>query len=50
VRDPERAAAMGRAGRTRAVERFAWDAVARETVDVYREARAGRLGASTAAG
>jgi alpha-maltose-1-phosphate synthase len=34
--DPERAAAMGRAGRARAIESFAWPAIARETVDVYR--------------
>jgi starch synthase len=36
VRDPERAAAMGAAGRRRAVEHFAWDAIARETVEIYR--------------
>jgi starch synthase len=35
VRDPERAAAMGRAGRERAVGAFAWPAIARETVAVY---------------
>jgi starch synthase len=35
--DPERAAEMGRAGRARAVEAFAWPAIARETVEVYRE-------------
>jgi starch synthase len=34
--DPERAAEMGRAGRARAVEAFAWPAIARETVEVYR--------------
>ena len=34
--DPERAAAMGRAGRARAVESFAWPAIAEETVSVYR--------------
>ena len=33
--DPERAAAMGRAGRERAVERFGWDAIARRTLEVY---------------
>jgi starch synthase len=27
--------AMGRAGRLRAVERFGWDAIARQTVDLY---------------
>jgi alpha-maltose-1-phosphate synthase len=35
VRDPARAAEMGRAGRARAVERFAWPAIARETVALY---------------
>jgi starch synthase len=34
--DPTRAAAMGKAGRERAVERFSWQAVAERTVDVYR--------------
>ncbi len=33
--DPDRAAAMGAAGRDRAVREFGWDAVARETVKVY---------------
>jgi alpha-maltose-1-phosphate synthase len=36
VRDPERAAEMGRAGRARVVERFAWAAIAEETVALYR--------------
>lgn len=36
VADPERAAAMGRAGRQRAVEHFGWDAIAERTVEVYR--------------
>jgi starch synthase len=36
--DPGRADAMGRAGRTRAVEQFGWDAIARQTVDVYQRA------------
>jgi starch synthase len=35
VRNPARAAEMGRAGRARAVERFAWPAIARETVALY---------------
>ncbi|NLU78821.1 glycogen synthase [Micromonospora sp. HNM0581] len=34
--DPERAAALGRAGRHRAVEHFSWDAVAARTLDLYR--------------
>ena len=33
--DPGRAAAMGRAGRERAVAEFAWDAIARQTLEVY---------------
>jgi starch synthase len=41
VRDPARAAEMGRAGRARAVERFAWPAIAQETAALYeRLARA----------
>lgn len=34
--DPERAAAMGRAGRARVEERFSWRAVAAQTLDFYR--------------
>jgi starch synthase len=33
--DPERAARMGRAGRRRALERFAWPAIAAETAALY---------------
>jgi starch synthase len=36
VADPERAAAMGLAGRERAVSKFAWPAIARETSELYR--------------
>jgi starch synthase len=36
LRDPERAAEMGRAGRKRAVEAFDWAAIAAETVEAYR--------------
>jgi starch synthase len=36
VRNPERAAEMGRAGRARAVEHFAWPAIAAQTVALYR--------------
>ena len=36
VRDPGRAAAMGRAGRERAVSEFAWPAIAEQTSAVYR--------------
>ena len=36
VRDPERAAEMGRAGRRRAIEAFSWDAIAEQTLEVYR--------------
>ncbi|MFD4628355.1 glycogen synthase [Streptomyces sp. NPDC058284] len=35
--DPERAGAMGTAGRHRVLREFGWDAVARRTVDVYEE-------------
>ena len=34
--DPERAAAMGAAGRERAVAEFAWESIAEQTVAVYR--------------
>ncbi|MBO4205823.1 glycogen synthase [Micromonospora echinofusca] len=34
--DPAGTAALGRAGRRRAVEHFSWDAIAARTVDVYR--------------
>lgn len=33
--DPDRAAAMGRAGRERAVTHFGWDAIARRTLELY---------------
>ena len=36
VGDPERAAGMGRAGRERAVEAFAWPAIAEQTSQLYR--------------
>jgi alpha-maltose-1-phosphate synthase len=36
VEDPERAREMGRAGRRRAVEEFAWTTVAERTLEVYR--------------
>ncbi|PRY18037.1 glycogen synthase [Kineococcus rhizosphaerae] len=36
VSDPDRARAFGAAGRTRALERFSWDAIAARTVEVYR--------------
>lgn len=40
--DPDRAAAMGRAGRRRAVDRFSWSAIAQRTVALYRELLAAR--------
>ncbi len=40
VADPARAAEMGRAGRRRAVEHFAWPAIARATVEIYAALRA----------
>jgi starch synthase len=36
VADPERAFRMGEAGRRRAVEHFAWDRIAAQTVELYR--------------
>jgi starch synthase len=39
VRDPARAAAMGAAGRRRAVEHFSWDAIAQQTLGVYESVR-----------
>jgi starch synthase len=36
VADPDRAAAMGRAGRQAVVERFAWPAIAEQTAALYR--------------
>jgi starch synthase len=39
VADPTRAAAMGRAGRERVLERFGWDSVAEQTLAVYRSLR-----------
>jgi starch synthase len=39
VSDPDRAAAMGRAGRQRAIEAFSWAAIAEQTLEVYRSAR-----------
>ena len=36
IADPERARAMGRAGRERAVSSFAWPAIARQTSQLYR--------------
>jgi len=39
LNDPDRAAAMGIAGRQRAATHFGWDAIAAQTVDVYRWAQ-----------
>jgi starch synthase len=39
VRDPHRAAAMGKAGRERAVDLFSWEAIAEQTVTVYMSLR-----------
>ena len=36
VRDPDRARAMGRAGRQRVIERFAWPAIAEQASALYR--------------
>jgi alpha-maltose-1-phosphate synthase len=37
VADPERAAAMGKAGRRRVLEHFAWPAIAEQTAALYRD-------------
>ncbi|PKQ26016.1 MAG: glycogen synthase [Actinobacteria bacterium HGW-Actinobacteria-4] len=37
VADPERAARMGAAGRTRATEHFSWHTIGERTLDVYRD-------------
>nr|MDT0657220.1 glycogen synthase [Micromonospora sp. DSM 115978] len=37
--DPDRCAELGRAGRRRAVEHFSWDAIAEQTVSLYRAVR-----------
>ena len=36
IKDPARAAAMGLAGRRRAVEHFSWSRIAEDTLEVYR--------------
>jgi starch synthase len=36
VADPERARAMGQAGRRRVLEHFAWPAIAEQTAALYR--------------
>jgi len=41
LEDPERARAMGLAGRRRAAENFSWEAIAEKTLEVYRRAIAG---------
>lgn len=38
LEDPDRAAAMGAAGRIRAAEHFSWDTIAERTLQVYRSA------------
>ncbi len=43
--DPDRAAAMGRAGRLRAIEHFGWPAIAARTVSLYESVLAERPGA-----
>ena len=42
TRDPDRAAAMGRAGRQRAVKHFDWSRIAAQTAQLYAELVAGR--------
>ncbi|GAA2181697.1 glycogen synthase [Brooklawnia cerclae] len=38
TRDPQRAAAMGRAGRQRCIDEFSWEKIAKQTVEVYEAA------------
>ncbi len=38
TRDPERATAMGKAGRQRCIDEFSWEKIAQETVAVYEAA------------
>ncbi|HZE06873.1 MAG TPA: glycogen synthase [Solirubrobacteraceae bacterium] len=46
IADPGLATAMGRMGRRRAIERFSWPTIARETIEVYRRVtQADRSGA-----
>jgi len=35
VTDPDRAAAMGRAGRQRAIDAFSWETIAERTQQIY---------------
>lgn len=39
LRDPDRARAMGRSGRKRVIERFAWPAIAEQTAALYHATR-----------
>ena len=39
--DPDRAREFGKAGRRRAVESFAWPAIAQQTSELYRTLRSG---------
>jgi starch synthase len=41
--DPGRRAAMGAAGRQRAVDHFSWASIARQTVDLYEAVAAAAL-------
>jgi len=38
VSDPDRAGAMGRAGRQRAIDAFSWGSIAQQTLAIYRDA------------
>jgi starch synthase len=40
--EPDLAERFGKAGRVRAVEKFGWDAIAQQTVALYRELLAAR--------
>jgi starch synthase len=36
ARDPDLAVSMGKAGRARAIERFSWKSIAKETLELYQ--------------
>ncbi len=43
MRDPDRCAAMGRAGRERVLEKFSWAEIARETLALYEKSQSDRF-------
>ena len=43
IADPARAEGMGKAGRRRAIDHFAWPAIAKQTLDLYKQLSTGVL-------